>query len=95
MQEAAKSEQPMPANSTNAATPNERMDDARHARQVHHGQIDDARDPVVAGVLIEIDAARMPIGAASKSEMRTRKNVPTNGAQMPPAVMSIALGSPE
>ncbi len=31
--------------------------------------------------------ARMPIGAAASSEISTRKNVPTNGAQMPPAVM--------
>ena len=29
----------------------------------------------------------MPIGAATISEISTRKNVPISGAQMPPAVM--------
>ena len=43
VQEAASSERPMPANSTNAPTPNKAMHDAGHARQVHHRQVDDPR----------------------------------------------------
>ena len=67
------------------------MNDARHARQVHHGQIDGARGPVVAGVLIEIHAGEHADGGGQQERNQTRQNVPTKGAHMPPAVM-LSLG---
>ena len=45
--------------------------DARHARQVHHRQVDDPREPVVAGVFVEINARPVrPRGAATSSEIK-------------------------
>ena len=87
VQEAASSEWPMPANITNAPTPNSAMHDARHARQVHHRQADDPRPPIVAGIFVEIDAGQHADGSGNHQRDQTRQNVPTKGPQMPPAVM--------
>ena len=83
VQEAASSERPIRANSTKAPTPNRRVHDAGHAGQVHHRQVDDPREPVVAGVFVEIHAREDAHRGGHQSESSTRKNVPTNGAQTP------------
>ena len=58
VQEAASSERPMPANSTKAPTPNRACTMLGTPGQIHHGQIDDPREPVVAGVFVQVDAGQ-------------------------------------
>ena len=58
VQLAASTLRPMPAEQNERAHAEQRMHDARHAGQVHHRQIHDAREPVVARVLVEVHAGQ-------------------------------------
>ena len=63
------------------------MNDARHARQVHHRQVDDPRKPVVSCVLVQIDPGQHPDRRRHQERQQDEENVPTSSAQMPPARM--------
>ena len=55
--DAARSERPIPAKSTNADA-KQGVHDAGHAGQIHHGKVDDPREPIVTGILVQVNAGQ-------------------------------------
>ena len=58
VQEAASSDRPMPANSTNAPTPNSACTMLGTPARFTTARLIDPREPVVAGVLVQVDAGQ-------------------------------------
>lgn len=46
---------PMPAKSTNAPSPEEGVNDAGNAGEVHDGEVHESRQPIIAGVFVQIN----------------------------------------
>ena len=70
--EAARIDLPDAGEQHERAHAEQRVHDAGHARQVDHGQVDDAREPVVAGVLVQITPR-----PARRSAPRRRSEITT------------------